>query len=132
MFLLQEQPLLQDLIHNDYEHFAEQALTERKMAFLPPFGYQALFRAEANYPSYPEKFLRALSQLPSLSCEMAGPMPAAMEKKAGKYRYHLILQAKERKQLHLSIIAILQAIPEQELQNKVRWSLDVDPSDFSW
>lgn len=127
-----EHPLLQDLIHNGYHHFAKQALSERRMANLPPFGYQALIRAEANYPSYPEKFLRALSSLTITGCEMAGPMPAAMEKKAGKYRYHLILQAKDRKQLHIAIVSVLNMIPEQELNTKVRWSLDIDPLDFSW
>ncbi len=76
-----DHPLLQDLVHNGYQHFAKQALLERKQAMLPPFSYQALFRAEANYPSYPEKFLRALTEITVENCQYAGPTPAAMEKK---------------------------------------------------
>ena len=127
-----DHPLLQDLVHNGYQHFAKQALVERKQALLPPFTFQALFRAEANYPSYPEKFLRVLTELDVINCQFAGPVPAAMEKKAGKFRYHLILQAKSRKELHQAILQLLSAIPNNEWQSKVRWSLDIDPIDLNW
>jgi primosomal protein N' (replication factor Y) len=127
-----EHPLLQDLVHNGYQHFAKQALVERKQAKLPPFSFQALIRAEANYPSYPEKFLRALTTQTLINCEFAGPVPAAMEKKAGKFRYHLILQSKSRKELHLAILQLLTAIPNNEFHHKVRWSLDIDPIDLNW
>ncbi|GAA6172542.1 primosomal protein N' [Colwellia sp. KU-HH00111] len=127
-----EHPLLQDLVHNGYQHFAKQALVERKQAMLPPFSFQALIRAEANYPSYPEKFLRQLTELDLINCQFAGPVPAAMEKKAGKYRYHLILQAKSRKELHVTILQLLAAITDNEWQSKVRWSLDIDPIDLNW
>jgi primosomal protein N' (replication factor Y) len=127
-----EHPLLQDLVHNGYQHFAKQALIERKQALLPPFSFQALIRAEANYPSYPEKFLRLLTEHNAIGCQFAGPVPAAMEKKAGKFRYHLILQAKSRKELHIAILQLLAAIPLNEWQSKVRWSLDIDPIDLNW
>jgi len=127
-----EHPLLQDLVNNGYSHFARQALTERKQAWLPPFGFQALIRADANYPSYPDKFLFALSRSQLEGCEFAGPMPAAMEKKGGKYRFHLIVQAKSRKLLHLGLQQLLQQIPQNEWQKKVRWSIDVDPIEMSW
>jgi primosomal protein N' (replication factor Y) len=127
-----DHPLLQDLVHNGYQHFAKQALDERKQARFPPFSYQALFRAEANYPSYPEKFLRSLAEITLENCQYAGPIPAAMEKKAGKFRYHLILQATSRKSLHLAIAQLLTAIPQNEWLSKVRWSLDIDPIDLNW
>lgn len=127
-----EHPLLQDLVNNGYPHFAKYALTERKQALLPPFSYQALFRAEANYPSYPEKFLRALTETSFDGCQFAGPVPAAMEKKAGKYRYHLIIQAKSRKQLHFAIHQLIHTTSQNEWQKKVRWSVDIDPLDLSW
>ncbi|NQZ23697.1 MAG: primosomal protein N' [Colwellia sp.] len=127
-----EHPLLQDLVNNGYPHFAKYALTERKQALLPPFSYQALFRAEANYPSYPEKFLRSLTEFSFQGCQFAGPVPAAMEKKAGKYRYHLIVQAKSRKELHLAIYQLIHHISQNEWQKKVRWTVDIDPLDLSW
>ena len=127
-----EHPLLQDLVNNGYHHFARHALIERSQALLPPFTYQALFRADANYPSYPSKFLQALCSTPIEGCEFAGPVPAAMEKKAGKFRYHLIIQAKSRKSLHLGIHQLLHRAVLNEWQSKVRWSLDIDPQDLNW
>jgi len=127
-----EHPLLQDLVNNGYQHFAQQNLDDRKMAFLPPFGFQILIRAEANYPSYPEKFLRELTLLPLEQCQLNGPIPAAMEKKAGKFRYHLIVQATSRYQLHKNLHLIIANIDQKKWQNKVRWSVDIDPTDLSW
>jgi primosomal protein N' (replication factor Y) len=127
-----DHPLLQDLVNNGYQHFAKQALIERQQAMLPPFSFQALFRADANYPSYPEKFLRVLSSVTFDGCQFAGPVPAAMEKKAGKFRFHLILQAKSRKQLHQAIFQLIHHGTNNEWLAKVRWSVDVDPIDLSW
>lgn len=127
-----DHPLLQDLIHNGYQHFAKQALIERQQALLPPFSFQALFRAEANYPSYPEKFLRTLSETPLNGCQFAGPVPAAMEKKAGKFRFHLIVQAKSRKQLHHAVFNLIHQSTNNEWHTKVRWTVDIDPMDLSW
>jgi len=127
-----DHPLLQDLVNNGYNHFAKHALLERQQAKLPPFSHQALFRAEANYPSYPDKFLRALTMHSFEQCEFAGPVPAAMEKKAGKFRYHLIVQAENRRALHICIQQLIQIAQQSEWQNKVRWSVDIDPLDLTW
>jgi primosomal protein N' (replication factor Y) len=55
-----------------------------------------------------------------------------MEKRGGKYRFHLIVQSKNRKHLHMAINQMLQLIPNNEWQSKVRWSVDIDPIDLSW
>ncbi|WP_245961376.1 primosomal protein N' [Thalassotalea euphylliae] len=127
-----QHPLLQDLVNNGYRHFAQQTLAERNFARLPPFGYQVLIRAEAKYPSYPSKFLMAVSQLGLNHCQLVGPIPATMEKKAGYYRYHLIVQSEQRKTLHQAMLHVIPFLENHELTNKVRWSVDVDPLDFSW
>lgn len=127
-----DHPLLQDLVHNGYQHFAKFSLIERQQALLPPFSFQALFRAEANYPSYPEKFLQALTMQQFEGCQFAGPVPAAMEKKAGKFRFHLIIQATSRKQLHRAVFQLIHQQANNEWQAKVRWSVDIDPIDLSW
>ncbi len=127
-----EHPLLQDLVQNGYPHFARYALMERQQARIPPFGFQALFRAEANYPNMPESFLREVSQGDFAQCLSMGPIAAAQEKKAGKFRYHLLLQAQERKYLHLAVRQVLANIEQSSLQNKVRWTVDIDPQELSW
>lgn len=127
-----EHPLLQDLVNNGYPHFAKQALIERQQALLPPFCHQVLIRAEANYPSYPEQFLRSLTECHVEQCMFAGPIPAPMEKKAGKFRYHLLIQSKDRQYLHRCIHQLLQQIPQNPLEKKVRWSFDIDPQELTW
>lgn len=127
-----EHPLLQDLKHNGYRHFSTLALEERRLAQLPPYSFQVLVRAEANYPSYPEKFLRELSQAPIAQGKFAGPLPTVMEKKAGKYRFHLILQSPTRQALHHNIRQLLNYATEISIANKVRWTIDVDPTDLTW
>ncbi|WP_286234634.1 primosomal protein N' [Thalassotalea sediminis] len=126
-----QHPLLHQLVNQGYTEFAKTGLQERQWAKLPPYSFQALIRAEANTPYLPEQFLRSISQL-SLPCNLAGPMPAAMEKKAGKFRFHLLVQADSRKVLHQGILTILSAVEENDLNTKVRWSIDVDPIDLSW
>lgn len=126
-----QHPLLTQLVNEGYALFAKQGMEERKWAKLPPYGFQALFRAEANKPHLPELFLREISQL-DISCDVAGPMPAAMEKKAGKYRYHLLFQAADRPNLHKNLNHVLSHILQMPSANKVRWTIDVDPIDLSW
>lgn len=127
-----EHPLLQDLVNNGYQHFSQQALIERQQALLPPFCHQVLIRADANYPNYPEQFLRSISESSYDGCMFAGPMPAPMEKKAGKYRYHLLIQSKSRASLHQAVNFIVANIEGNPLKQKVRWSIDIDPQELTW
>lgn len=126
-------PLLQDLIHNGYSHFARHALLERKMALLPPYASQVMIRAEAMDGRLAFDFLQSVRQLlPGVNTySVVGPVPTLLEKKQGRYRFMLVLQAKERADLHRVLATILPAIPKIKLANKVRWAVDVDPTDFS-
>ena len=51
-----------------------------------------------------------------------------MEKRAGWYRAQLILQAEHRKPLHQLLFQWLPLLPASN--QKLRWSLDVDPQDL--
>lgn len=130
-----ENHLLQKLITENYASFAQVCLTERKAANLPPYSYHALLRAEAISQEYPMQFLQDVKDfatkhlvLPGL--EWLGPIPSLLEKKAGRYRAQLLLQATTRQALHRVIPALLKQIETLPLIRKVRWSLDVDPSEI--
>ena len=85
-----------------YFAFAEQALSERRAAGLPPFSHLALLRAEAHKPGQAEGFLdeacsaaeRLLGELGLTGIELLGPVPAPMERRAGRYRAQLLLQGR--------------------------------------
>jgi primosomal protein N' (replication factor Y) (superfamily II helicase) len=128
-----DHPLLQLLVHRGYAGFAAAALAERESAGLPPFGHQVLWRAEAARPEPPSAFLSTLAALiraeAGADVEVWGPVPAPMERRAGRHRAHLLLQARERAPLHGRLEAWVEraaALPEAP---RVRWSVDVDPQD---
>jgi primosomal protein N' (replication factor Y) len=54
-----------------------------------------------------------------------------MEKRQGKFRMQLLLQAKQRSALQYAIGQIINQVENLPLANRVRWSLDIDPQDFS-
>jgi primosomal protein N' (replication factor Y) len=125
-----EHPFLQMLIRQSYTAFAHAALQERAAARLPPYTKLALIRAEAVDPDSAMLFLRKLGDaLAGCSAEVErwGPAPAPMERRAGRYRAQLLLQAADRRALHgllQNVHDLARQLPEQR---KVRWSVDVDP-----
>lgn len=123
-----EHPLLQDLINNGYQDFAHYALTEREEMQLPPFNCLAIIRCESHNPNDINNFLYDLipEQLPS-GIQLLGPVPAALERVAGKYRYQLHVQGNERKELHRYLNQLVSYISQSKLATKVRWSIDIDP-----
>jgi primosomal protein N' len=62
--------------------------------------------------------------------ELLGPVPAPMERRAGRFRAQLLLQANARAQLHRLISAWLLVLEQLPGGRQVRWSLDVDPVDL--
>ena len=126
-------PLLQDLINNGYAHFAQYALLERQHANLPPYTFQALFKAQALSARDAFDFLQQIAQLFSVfsNVDCVGPIPALMEKRQGQYRMQLLLQSPQRSSLQKAIGQKIKQIETLNLANKIRWSLDIDPQDFS-
>jgi primosomal protein N' (replication factor Y) len=61
--------------------------------------------------------------------DVFGPLPAPMEKRAGRYRLQLMLQSAQRKTLHQLMQPWVRALSQLRTGNRVRWSLDVDPYD---
>ncbi|GAB6262724.1 primosomal protein N' [Photobacterium sp. R1] len=131
-----EHSLLQALLYQGYDHFAGQALTERRQAMLPPYTYLALFRAEAQQSDVTEQFLLQVrgileaSPLFSDQTMVMGPNPAPLSRRAGRYRWQLLLQASDRKTLQQLLTVARPAIQLLPLARKVRWSLDVEPQDL--
>ncbi|OOF00858.1 primosomal protein N' [Salinivibrio sp. MA351] len=132
-----EHSLIQSLVHKGYQAFAESALTERRQAWLPPYTFLSLFRAEGHEENSVQQFLQQVRQTLAASpiqhdeSHIMGPMPAAMAKRAGRYRWQLLIQAPSRKVMQQWLTVALPAIHQLLLSRKVRWSLDVEPQDLS-
>jgi len=134
-----EHNLLQELVNNGYGDFSRSALQERKMAQLPPFSYQALIRAESLNATQAENFLTlckqtlnqiALNNKVSDRLLILGPIAASMERRAGKYRFQLLIQSEQRVLVTKTLNIALTHFEKMPEGRKVRWSIDVDPIDF--
>jgi primosomal protein N' (replication factor Y) len=129
-----DHPLLQRLTAHDYNGFASAALEERRITALPPFTFLALLRAEAMESSAAHTFLeaaKAAAESQSMdSVELWGPVAAPMERRAGRYRAQLLLQAKRRPDLHRLLSGWAPALETMKEAKRVRWSLDVDPMEM--
>lgn len=135
-----EHQLLQRLSREGYLPFTEAALTERKAAQLPPFWHMGLLRIESHSNEHIQQFISELNfhsgnllvQLSSKSSPLRqiGPMPAPMERRAGRFRWQVIFESSKRSQLHKFLVVLTEQLSRSKSNRNVRWSLDVDPSDM--
>lgn len=128
-----EHPLLQTLLHKGYAAFAEDALRERRDAGLPPAKHLVLLRCESVEVNAAQTFLNhavdRAKQVDIKEIDLFGPIPAPMERRAGRYRYQIMLQSRHRKDLHQFISWWVPQLQQLVSARKVRWSIDVDPYD---
>lgn len=134
-----EHGLLRRLIERDYAAFAQAALAEREEAGFPPYTHLALLRAEAHQRAPVHGFLeeavslgREISAREGLGEEvlLLGPVPAPMERRAGRMRAQVMIQAGRRAPLHRLLRSWAPELEGRKSARRVRWSLDVDPLDL--
>jgi len=129
-----DHPLLTLLLTGGYEAFADGALQERERSGWPPFARLALLRAEASSPGLAMQFLQSARDAAQRSdirhVTLLGPAPAPMERRAGRFRAQLLLQAPAHGPLQRFMSAwlpLVEALPEGR---RVRWSIDVDAQEL--
>ena len=130
-----DNPAFAALAQHDYRQFGSYALAEREAAQYPPFAHLALLRAESPKPDTALAFLRTAHRVaqdltPSEGVQLMDAVASPMERRAGRYRAQLLIQASERKCLHGFLGAWLARLEAEKLGRKVRWSLDVDPMEM--
>ena len=127
--------LLQYAIAQDYRTVMRVLLKERECVQWPPYSHLALLRAEATQADRPMQFLREAAACAEQTgtteqLMILGPVPAPMERRAGRYRAQLLLQSVDRASLHQLLANWLTQIETLKSARQVRWSLDVDPQDM--
>lgn len=132
-----DHPLFKPLLNHDYPGFAKTLIEERQQTELPPFTHLALLRAEAVDQRSPMIFLEqarllleSVEQTHQNNVIIMGPFPALMERRAGRYRAQLLIQANNRKQLQSLFALCIPQIEMHKTAKKVRWSIDIDPLDL--
>ena len=126
-----EHPALELLLTQGYEVYARWLLEERRLAGLPPVGYQALLRAEAHERSQAQQFLQeALKVFPQGEAKANGPIPAIMERMGGRSRMYLMLLSSSRASLHRQIDQWQPLLRDLPSARKTRWAIDIDPQEL--
>ena len=130
-----QHPVFAALCRHDYRGFADYALDERRQTDYPPYSYMALLRAESSQLGSALRFMQEAYSLgeacrQDAPIQVMEPVPAPMERRAGRHRAQLLVQAGKRGTLHDFLRHWLPALEQSRLGKRVRWSLDVDPLDM--
>jgi primosomal protein N' (replication factor Y) len=127
-----EHPLLNTLLAGGYPAVAALQLAEREVAQFPPYTHLAMLRAEAPTEADMQGFLQEAREQfgKHEGVQLNGPMPAPMARRAGKARGQILLDAGQRGPLHAALQDWLPRLQALKSARRVRWSLDVDPTDL--
>lgn len=133
-----EHPLLKTLLEQGYLAFAQEALKMRKVMGLPPFAAQVLLRAAGKDNQQVVNLLQNLTAYFQQKCTELGlqdiqllpPFSAPMAKKAGHYRWLLLIQHRSRGVLQQLIDQFDLDKANLGLQNNIRLTLDIDPQEI--
>ena len=129
---LPQHPLLNTLIQQGYDVFAQTLLSLRQKASLPPYHFLAVLRVQGVNESELLHFLQAVKkQLDVNLVKVLGPAPAPLARKADLYRMQLLLKSSSRQRLHTALAQMCVYLIINKPNQKVRWSIDVDPIDLS-
>ncbi len=127
-------PALQRLTELPYTEYAEMLLKERKSAGMPPFSYLSLLRIEGEKIPATLNLANELKDraatLAAANVEIIGPIPAPMEKRAGKYRLQILAKSSNRGELQRFLAQLCHSLDQSKFSSGARWSLDVDPVDL--
>lgn len=130
-----EEPLFASLASTDYSDLSLPLLERRQAQGLPPFGQLCLLRADAKDEVAAERFLRELRDqaLPGLPADsqLIGPLPSAMSRRAGRFRWQLWCLAKDRKAARLAGQHLVLIAESRKQHRDLNWFIDVDPQEVS-
>ena len=129
-----DHPVLDQLFNQGYRPLAQQLLQNRQQGLLPPFSALAVIRAESANPQLAVDFLsyaRKISEQQITSdLDLLGPLPALMEKRAGRYRFVIQITSTRRSNLQQLLTTVATALEKRKKDHKIRWSIDVDPQEL--
>lgn len=129
-----DHPLLNTLIQKNYRAFAKETLRDRQAALLPPCRYAVLLRCESKNQDDNQKFLTEMTQILRQHTEnlidIWGPIPAPMERKAGRYQAHVVLLSTDRAKMHFYIREWWQNVLHYK-PSGMKVTIDVDPQELS-
>jgi len=126
--------LFRELRAESYVAAAERMLGERRTAGLPPAAQLVMLRADAPVEKEAEAFLAQLRrQLPSLpaGCQLIGPLPSSLPRRAGRFRWQLWCISRDRRAMQQALRALVATAENLRRPRQLNWFVDVDPVDVA-
>ena len=127
-----DQNLLQ-LKNGNYLNFAKSLMEQRRATNQPPYTFEATIKASSPKAQTNIEMLTYAKQfIDSSKCVLIGPIPAMQSKVRGSYHHHLLIQTKTRIGLNKLLVHLSNFLSKDKnnISNKVRWSINVDPLEF--
>lgn len=114
-------PAVIDGIKQDYAHFYETVLQERKRAGFPPFRFlmqlTCVYKTEAAAVRNAKSLAQTLKNVAASDVEILGPTPAFYERQHDTYRWQLLVKSPKRAHL----IDLARYVPP------AHWQIELDP-----
>ncbi|HKA23403.1 MAG TPA: primosomal protein N' [Candidatus Eisenbacteria bacterium] len=130
-----EHPALVAASRHDDAGFAESELAVREAAGYPPATRLVSFLASSPREDRVTEAIEKIgewaraqaSECPDV--EVLGPAPHVLMRLRGRYRWHVTLRARNRRQLLACAVRLWETIEREKSQASVRVAVDVDPQD---
>ena len=131
-----EHPGVSGLMTQSYEQCAKALLKDRQSSHMPPYTHLCLLRIDSTVAERGTRFARYCFEASKRlkqhlqQIELIGPLPAPMERKAGRYRFQLQIKSASRIQLHNFLQQLAVTLEGGKIPPQVRWSMDVDAQEM--
>jgi len=125
-------PWLVRLVRGGYREFIDAILEERRLFGMPPYAHLALVRTESKGHTPGLQLLqelRSLLQREHPGVDIVGPVPATMQRRAGRHRMQLLLKHAHRAPLHAALDSACTLLETKRIPGVQRWHIDVDPQE---
>jgi primosomal protein N' (replication factor Y) len=127
-----DHPAIKFALRHDVTGFVERELADRRELGYPPFSRIALVRADAveerdalRACEHLAKAARATDAVRDRRVDVLGPAPAPLARLRNRWRFRVMLRARDRSHLRAVLAAVDAA--RAELPRAARSSIDVDP-----
>lgn len=112
-------PAVTDGLTQNYAHFYQVTLAQRKLGFFPPFTnllkLTCLYKTEAAAVKNAKGFAEKLRAHPDI--QVLGPTPAFYEYQAGSFRWQLVIKSQKR----ANLLKVIEELPP------THWQFELDP-----
>lgn len=125
-----EHPIIQQVLEQPYGDLANQLLEARVSALMPPVGALAIMRCDSRQLKQGLEFLASVAEnYRPQRCRIIGPLPAAMARRAGLFRSHLVIHGAKRSLVLQAARELAKRAMSSKRPQGLRWAMDVDPAE---